>query len=63
MIRLIAIAGFALVVGAVANCVGIGRRVFGHDDAMRSGGEVKGLIGRGLRQGLPSVDLSHGDLP
>jgi hypothetical protein len=49
--------------GAVANCVEIGRRVFGHDDAIRSSGEVNGLIGGDLRQGLPSVDLAHGDLP
>ena len=49
--------------GAVSDCVEIGQRIFGRDDAMRSSSEVNGVIGRALRQGLPSVDLSHCDLP
>jgi len=48
--------------GAVAKRVEIGRRVFGRDDAIRSCGEVNGLIGWSLRQGLPSIDFAHGDL-
>jgi hypothetical protein len=48
--------------GAVAKRVEIGRRVFGRDDAIRSSGEVNGLIGWSLRQGLPSIDFTHGDL-
>ena len=32
--------------GPVADCVGIGQRVFGRHEAIRSCGEVNGLIGR-----------------
>ncbi len=48
--------------GPVATCVGIGRRVFGRHEAIGSCGEVNDLIGWLLGEGLPSVDLSHGDL-
>ncbi len=56
------IEGAGLHEGAVANRVEIGRRVFGRDNAIRSSGEVNGLIGWSLRQGLPSIDFTHGDL-
>ena len=36
----------AQMVGPVADCVGIGQRVFGRHEAIRSCGEVNGLIGR-----------------
>ena len=48
--------------GPVATCVGIGRRVFGRHEAIRSCGEVNDLIGWLLGEGVPSVDLAHGDL-
>ena len=48
--------------GPVATCVGIGRRVFGRHEAIGSCGEVNDLIVWFLREGLPSVDLAHGDL-
>ena len=49
-------------VGPVATCVGIGRRVFGRHEAIRSCSEVNDLIGWFLDEGLPSVDFPHGDL-
>jgi len=49
--------------GAVANRVEIGLRVFGRHDAIRSSGEVNGLIGWAFQEGLPSIDLAHSDLP
>jgi hypothetical protein len=48
--------------GPVATCVGIGWRVFGRHEAIRSRGEVNDLIVWLLGEGLPSVDLAHGDL-
>ena len=48
--------------GPVATCVGIGRRVFGRHEAIRSRGEVNYVIVWLLGEGLPSVDLAHGDL-
>ena len=52
----------ALALGPVATCVGIGWRVFGRHEAIRSCGEVNDLIVWLLGEGLPSVDLAHGDL-
>src|ERR1022692_128056 len=49
-------------VGPVATCVGIGWRVFGRHEAIRSCSEVNDLIVWFLGEGLPSVDLAHGDL-
>ena len=46
----------------VATCVGIGWRVFGRHEAIRSCGQVNDLIVWFLGEGLPSVDLAHGDL-
>ena len=51
------------VAGPVATCVGIGWRVFGRHEAIRSCGEVNDLIVWFLGEGLPSVDLAHGDCP
>jgi hypothetical protein len=48
--------------GPVATCVGIDWRVFGRHEAIRSCGEVNDLIVWFLGEGLPSVDLAHGDL-
>src|SRR5271155_4720385 len=48
--------------GPVATCVGIGWRVFGRHEANRSCGEVNDLIVWFLGEGVPSVDLAHGDL-
>ena len=52
----------ALGLGPVATCVGIGWRVFGRHEAIRSCGKVNDLIVWFLGEGLPSVDLAHGDL-
>ena len=49
--------------GPVAIYVGIDWRVFGRHEAIRSCGEVNDLIVWFLGEGLPSVDLAHGDLP
>ena len=49
-------------VGPVAACVGIDWRVFGRHEAIRSRGEFNGVIVWLLGEGLPSVDLAHGDL-
>jgi hypothetical protein len=49
--------------GPVAIDVGIDWRVFGRHEAIRSCGEVNDLIVWFLGEGLPSVDLAHGDLP
>ena len=46
----------------VAIYVGIDWRVFGRHEAIRSCGEVNDLIVWFLGEGLPSVDLAHGDL-
>ena len=46
----------------VATCVGIDWRIFGRHEAIRSCGEVNDLIVWFLGEGLPSVDLAHGDL-
>ena len=54
-------AGF-IVLGPVAACVGIDWRVFGRHEAIRSRGEFNGVIVWLLGEGLPSVDLAHGDL-
>ena len=51
-----------LVKGPVAIYVGIDWRVFGRHEAIRSCGEVNDLIVWFLGEGLPSVDLAHGDL-
>src|ERR1700733_14543925 len=48
--------------GPVAIYVGIDWRVFGRHEAIRSCGEVNDLIVWFLGEGLPSVDLAHGDL-
>ena len=48
--------------GPVAACVGIDWRVFGRHEAIRSRGEFNGVIVWLLGEGLPSVDLAHGDL-
>ena len=48
--------------GPVATCVGIDWRIFGRHEAIRSCGEVNDLIVWFLGEGLPSVDLAHGDL-
>ena len=48
--------------GPVATCVGIGWRIFGRHEAIRSCSEVNDLIVWFLGEGLPSVDLAHGDL-
>ena len=48
--------------GPVAIFVGIDWRVFGRHEAIRSCGEVNDLIVWFLGEGLPSVDLAHGDL-
>ena len=48
--------------GPVAISVGIDWRVFGRHEAIRSCGEVNDLIVWFLGEGLPSVDLAHGDL-
>jgi hypothetical protein len=48
--------------GPVAIYVGIEWRVFGRHEAIRSCGEVNDLIVWFLGEGLPSVDLAHGDL-
>jgi hypothetical protein len=48
--------------GPVAIYVGIDWRVFGRHEAIRSRGEVNDLIVWLLGEGLPSVDLAHGDL-
>ena len=48
--------------GPVAACVGIDWRVFGRHEAIRSCGKVNDLIVWFLGEGLPSVDLAHGDL-
>ena len=48
--------------GSVAISVGIDWRVFGRHEAIRSCGEVNDLIVWFLGEGLPSVDLAHGDL-
>jgi hypothetical protein len=49
-------------IGPVAIFVGIDWRVFGRHEAIRSCGEVNDLIVWFLGEGLPSVDLAHGDL-
>ena len=49
-------------IGPVAIYVGIDWRVFGRHEAIRSCGEVNDLIVWFLGEGLPSVDLAHGDL-
>ena len=59
--------GFSIVaaktsLGPVAIYVGIDWRVFGRHEAIRSCGEVNDLIVWFLGEGLPSVDLAHGDL-
>src|SRR6202020_88932 len=48
--------------GSVAISVGIDWRVFVRHEAIRSCGEVNDLIVWFLGEGLPSVDLAHGDL-
>src|ERR1700678_2367409 len=48
--------------GPVAIYVGIDWRVFGRHEVIRSCGEVNDLIVWFLGEGLPSVDLAHGDL-
>jgi len=52
----------ATALGPVAIYVGIDWRVFGRHEAIRSCGEVNDLIVWFLGEGLPSVDLAHGDL-
>ena len=53
---------FNTTTGPVAACVGIDWRVFGRHEAIRSRGEFNGVIVWLLGEGLPSVDLAHGDL-
>ena len=53
---------FGLSAGPVAMYVGIDWRVFGRHEAIRSRGEFNGVIVWLLGEGLPSVDLAHGDL-
>ena len=48
--------------GPVVTCVGIGWRVFGRHEGIRSCGEVNDLIVWFLGEGVPSVDLAHDDL-
>ena len=48
--------------GPVAIFVGIDWRVFGRHEAIRSCGKVNDLVVWFLGEGLPSVDLAHGDL-
>src|SRR3984885_6201852 len=48
--------------GPAAIYVGVEWRVFGRHEAIRSCGEVNDLIVWFLGEGLPSVDLAHGDL-
>jgi hypothetical protein len=52
----------AAAIDPVATCVGIDWRIFGRHEAIRSCGEVNDLIVWFLGEGLPSVDLAHGDL-
>jgi len=54
--------GGEVLLGPVAICVGIRRRVLGRHEAIRSCGEVNDLIVWFLGESLPSVDLAHGDL-
>jgi hypothetical protein len=48
--------------GAVAKAVGNWDRRLRRDDGIASGGEVNHALGGRLTEGLPAIDLAHGDL-
>jgi len=48
--------------GAVSKGVGKGQRTSEQADSIRSCSQVNGLIRRPIGEGIPAVDLSHGDL-